>query len=301
MQGAFFMRINNKGGKPMTIIKLVTNDQQLTASQKPKLASGDVESVKVQVEFDVFWDDFIARSAVFHTAKHMTVYEALLTNNECIIPHEVLTEPGTLFIGIRGIASDGGAVKTSTLIKYTITQGAEAGETTAEPTPDMYQQYLQAMDEKLDPYLENYRKYLNAKLEQQNRQVEAIIDEFSSDTIGTIERHDSEIGRLFEGSKVVFSSRNGDGKCGESNPTVLQFESKPLVIAYEAGGSGYVILFRGKTGANGSNGYTAGVSVTWGDEGSVSIYSTIGAAQQLNNNGENYYFAILEQERGEVE
>lgn len=298
MQGAFFMRINNKGGKPMTIIKLVTNDQQLTVSQKPKLASGDVESVKVQVEFDVFWDDFIAKSAVFHTAKHMTVYEALLTNNECTIPHEVLAEPGTLFIGIRGIASDGGAVKTSTLVKYTITQGAEAGESTAEPTPDMYQQYLQAMDEKLDPHLENYRKYLNAKLEQQNRQVEAIIDEFSSDTIGTIERHNSEIGRLFASHKIMVCSREGDGVSGGvNNPTVLEFQEKPLCIILEYAG-GIILRFRGRNITSGST-----LCIVWGEDNTITLWDGYNSApgNQLNYSGTNYYIAILEQERGEAE
>lgn len=285
----------------MTIIKLTTNDQQLTASQKPKLASGDVESVKVQVEFDVFWDDFIAKSAVFHTSKYMTVYEALLTNNECIIPHEVLAEPGTLFIGIRGIASDGGAVKTSTLVRYTIVQGAEAGESTAEPTPDMYQQYLQAMDEKLDPHLAAYEETLNQQLEEQNEKVEALIDEFSSDTIGTIERHNSEIGTLFGNPKVVVRTREGNGNSGASYPTVLEFESKPLCIILTNEYNNFII-FRGQTEVKTSNISSDKLSITWGDDNTVSLYHQGNkAGWQCNIAGTNYYIAILEQERGESE
>lgn len=286
----------------MTIIKLTTNDQQLTASQKPKLASGDVESVKVQVEFDVFWDDFIAKSAVFHTSKYMTVYETLLTNNECIIPHEVLAEPGTLFIGIRGITSDGSAVKTSTLLKYTIVQGAEAGESTAEPTPDMYQQYLQAMDEKLDPHLAAYEESLNQQLEEQNEKVEALIGEFSSDTVGTIERHNSEIGTLFGNLKVVVRSRNGDGNSGASHPTVLEFESKPVCVFLPGQYDSILTIFRGQTEAKWSSVSSNKISITWGDDNTVSLYHQNGdASLQCNKAGTNYYIAILEQERGEAE
>ncbi len=298
MQGAFFMQINNKGGKPMTIIKLVTNDQQLTASQKPKLASGDVESVKVQVEFDVFWDDFIAKSAVFHTSKNLTVYEALLTNNECIIPHEVLAEPGTLFIGIRGITSDGSAVKTSTLVKYTIAQGAEAGESTAEPTPDMYQQYLQAMDDKLDPHLAAYEETLHQQLEEQNEHVEALIGEFSTDTIGTIERHDSEIGRLFANHKIMVCSREGNGASGgKDNPTVLNFNEKPLCIIMSYMG-GLAVRFRGENITSGST-----LCIVWGEDNTVTLWDGYNSAplNQLNTTGNNFYIAIFEQERGEAE
>ena len=39
----------------MTTIKLLANDQHLTVTEKPKVASGDVESVKLKVDFDALW------------------------------------------------------------------------------------------------------------------------------------------------------------------------------------------------------------------------------------------------------
>ena len=126
----------------MTTISLFANDQLLTVVSKPKIASGDMNSVLLHVDFDPIWDRF-TKSAVFFTSNNDTVYEMILNDCECTVPHEVLAESGTLFIGIRGVASDNDAIKTSTLVKYKIDDGAPVGDgTSAEPTPDVYTQIL---------------------------------------------------------------------------------------------------------------------------------------------------------------
>ena len=130
----------------MTTISLYANDQLLTVVFKPKIASGDMNSVLLHVDFDSIWDRF-AKSAVFFTSNDDTVYEMILTDGECTVPHEVLAESGTLFVGIRGVAADN-AVKTSTLVKYKIDDGAPVGDgTTVEPTPDVYKQILARLNE----------------------------------------------------------------------------------------------------------------------------------------------------------
>lgn len=134
----------------MTIIMLETKDQELNAVEQPVIASGDVNSVEVRVQFDYTWDDY-GKSAVFFTSKDDTVYEAVLTYDKCVVPHEVLKEQGMLFIGIRGVNSSNGAIKTSALLRYKISEGAPRGEaTTVDPTPDVYQQLLTAYRETED-------------------------------------------------------------------------------------------------------------------------------------------------------
>jgi hypothetical protein len=61
----------------MTIINLYTRDQELYTKERPKVASGNEETVQLFVSFDSAWDGY-AKSAVFHTAKDSTVYEAVL-------------------------------------------------------------------------------------------------------------------------------------------------------------------------------------------------------------------------------
>lgn len=127
----------------MTIINLYTVDQALYTSTRPKLASGDKDSVFLNVKFDDAWAGY-ARSAVFYTSNNPTVYEAPMSNItasklKCTIPHEVLTRAGNLFIGVRGLKN--GTVKTSAFVRYKIEKGAD-GMMVFEPSPDVYQQLL---------------------------------------------------------------------------------------------------------------------------------------------------------------
>ena len=126
----------------MTTISLTVMDQVLSVAIQPKIASGDQNTVRLQVDFDSEWERY-AKSAVFFTSENKTVYEVLLKNGSCLIPHEVLAKSGTLYIGIRGVNADDNEVKTSSLVKYKIVEGAPAGDgTTVEPTADVYQQLL---------------------------------------------------------------------------------------------------------------------------------------------------------------
>lgn len=128
----------------MTTISLFTNDQHLSVAMQPKIASGDWNSVRLHVDFDAKWDAY-AKSAVFFTSNDETVYEMILTAGECTIPHEVLAESGILYIGVRGVKASNQAVKTSSIVKYKVVDGAPAGNgTTVEPTADVYQQILSA-------------------------------------------------------------------------------------------------------------------------------------------------------------
>ena len=131
----------------MTKIYLVTMDQILSVSSNPTLAAGDVNTDTVHVDFSEEWNG-LAKSAVFFTDNDPTLYEVIMDElNSCTIPHEVLDKPGTLFIGVRGVNTDARRVKTSTLIKYKVKEGAPSGTAVSEePTPDVIQQLLTAME-----------------------------------------------------------------------------------------------------------------------------------------------------------
>lgn len=139
--------------KPLTTLNTLTNDQTLIAAEKIKLASGDIDSVFLAVEFDAAWDEFVNRSASFYTSFNSNVEEVLLTDDKCTVPSKMLEQEGTLFIGVIGVSADGKRVKTSTYAKYTLIKGAEHAFTTIKPTLDLYQQYLIAVDEKTAPII----------------------------------------------------------------------------------------------------------------------------------------------------
>lgn len=128
----------------MTIIKLLAMDQALSFDVEPKLAAGDQNSVQLHVEFSTEWLGY-SKSAAFYTSLDSTVYEVVLNDGKCVVPHEVLEKPCQLYIGIRGVNANNNAVKTSCLIKCKIVEGAPVGDAVpSEPTPDVYQQILTA-------------------------------------------------------------------------------------------------------------------------------------------------------------
>lgn len=124
----------------MTIINLYTRDQELYTQERPKVASGNKDTVQLYVDFDPKWDGY-AKSAVFHTAKDSTIYESVMVNNRCLIPKEVIADAGQLFIGVRGLK--GKTVKQSLLVRYKVDKGSD-GMMVFEPSPDVYRQLLSA-------------------------------------------------------------------------------------------------------------------------------------------------------------
>lgn len=156
----------------MTTIRLLTSGQHLGAVQKVKLASGDVDSVFLDVSFDSSWDEFTARTAVFYTSQDDTVLEMLLIDNKCTVPHEVLAKEGTLFIGVRAVTTDGTKIKTSSIVKLKIVQGANAAYTTISPTMDLYQQYLAALREGAEPILNKIKADVDAYVATINTLIE---------------------------------------------------------------------------------------------------------------------------------
>lgn len=148
----------------MTTLYLTTSDQHLITAQKVKIASGDINSVQLCVTFDSLWDNYPERTAVFYTSNDETKIEVLLIDNACVIPSEVLSESCILYVGIRGVSSDGTKVKTTAIVQHKIIPGVGAGATTIAPTMDLYQQYIAAMDNRVDPIFNEIKASLAAQL-----------------------------------------------------------------------------------------------------------------------------------------
>lgn len=263
----------------MTVITLTTNDQKLTVTQKPLLASGDVNSVILHVDFDAAWDGYIARTAVFHTSKDSTEYEKLLTNGECMIPDEVLVDAGTLFIGVRGVPVDGSAVKTSSLVKYKIVEGASPGTYTIQVTPDIYQQYIAAMKEQIDPVSTQIREDFDVQMATWDADVEELKSRI-----------------------MVTKTYTGDGNTTRTH--TFDFPVRFLYITMDSWNDSNwrLVAVRGQSKASvyetASN--YGGVSLEW-DENTVTIsqaYNTNSDAYTndrvaMNKDGETYWIAAF--------
>ena len=132
----------------MIEIRFVCNLEKLTPVEKPVIASGDVNSVQIRVEFCQKWDKY-AKSAVFFADKNPTPIECPMTADACIVPPEVLAESGTFYVGIRGVVADDttAAVLTTDVVGYRVVNGAPSGVEIG-PTPDVYQQILTGYNKK---------------------------------------------------------------------------------------------------------------------------------------------------------
>lgn len=158
----------------MTTIEIFADDQNLIVAEKPKIASGDKNSVRIHVDFNSEWDEYV-KTGVFFNDKNM-VYEQLIENDECVIPHEVLAQASLLYIGIRGVNSDSSKIKTSALIEYLIVNGAPKGNAeSVPPTSDVYDQLLAAYNSALRA-IEKYKTDLSSENEKFKTEVNSNID-----------------------------------------------------------------------------------------------------------------------------
>ena len=114
-------------------------DQTLQITNIPKLASGGENDVRVEVSFDSLWSGF-GKTAIFYRTENQ-VYHVVMVSDTCLIPREVLAEPGKLYFGILG--TSGATVRTTEVVTFNVVQGAiTAG--VSQPLPDVYKQILSA-------------------------------------------------------------------------------------------------------------------------------------------------------------
>ena len=114
----------------MTTLKFTTVDQHLVLQRQPVVASGDKNSVLIQIQLCSMWDGFDVKVAFYKDGNRDFVLDIPLEKGECMVPPEMLDSPCVLNIGIWGKDAKG-RYKTSTMVKYRVQEGTpiEAGLT----------------------------------------------------------------------------------------------------------------------------------------------------------------------------
>lgn len=125
----------------MTTIYAKTSDQVLISTVMPRIACNNQNTVRLHVDFDSPWEGYV-KSAVFHTSMDPTPYEVIFSSDgNCIVPAEVLADEAALYIGVRGVKTASGEVKSSAEVKYKVLPGTPSVVISA-PAPNVYQQLL---------------------------------------------------------------------------------------------------------------------------------------------------------------
>ena len=122
----------------------------IQATAREMVTSGSVNVYRARYRFSPEWDGMTKRY-VFRAGTGKAVSAEPEGDGVCVIPWEVLAKPGLrLYAGVYGTAD--GEVVLPTVWAYlgTILEGACTGEDGREPTPDVYEQLLKALEGKAD-------------------------------------------------------------------------------------------------------------------------------------------------------
>lgn len=128
----------------MSEIYINVADQVIDITESPLVASGGVKENYVNFTFSEEWDGF-TKSAVFYQDED-NVYYSVITNNRAVIPWEVMTKAGRVFIGVYGVKND--VVRTSQVRAYKVVKGAITTDLNpGEATPEIYAQFIEVMND----------------------------------------------------------------------------------------------------------------------------------------------------------
>lgn len=120
--------------------------QKVTArvSSRELITTGSVGCYDVSFEFDEIWNDLF-KTACFKAGNCGDIYEVLVEDDQCQIPWEVTAhgnEGKSLLAGVQGTKDGVVVVPTIWVSLGIIRKGVKDGESTAPPSPDIYNQIV---------------------------------------------------------------------------------------------------------------------------------------------------------------
>lgn len=128
---------------------LQASKNNLVVKHREMITSGSVNVYKVKFYFDECWNGFY-RTAVFKAGK-VSISVVLTNDNICIIPWEVLDKPNEdLYIGVYGTKDEDIVLPTIWTKAEHVQLGTTTGDEPGPPTPDIWQQKLDAKADTLN-------------------------------------------------------------------------------------------------------------------------------------------------------
>ena len=120
-------------------------ERELRLTSIPMMPSGSRNHLRIWVAFDAEWEGTTKTLVAYRDLAH-PYHVSLGMDGTALIPHEVLAEQGVVYLGVFGIAGDQRI--TSTIVRYGVNEGAITdGLTPSDPTPEMWEQLIAAVNE----------------------------------------------------------------------------------------------------------------------------------------------------------
>ncbi len=127
---------------------LYADKTKLSLCQREPLTSGSVNAYRARFRLSEDWEGLQA-AAVFRVGGQKV--SVLLEEGECLIPWELLEEPGRpLFAGVYGTRGSQLVLPTMWANLGTILEGAAPGEEARPPTPDLWEQEMARKGDRLE-------------------------------------------------------------------------------------------------------------------------------------------------------
>ena len=146
-------------------MKLIVNPHKIILDKEDAVNEKEINISKCQFEFaDEITDDYVKEA--YFTFKGES-YKKIIVNNECTIPQEVLTEEGTVELGVVAYLVDGENItryNPSPVYFKTDIGSLKEAENSEEITPSEMEQYEQALNDGLET-LDNALDDLQDKVE----------------------------------------------------------------------------------------------------------------------------------------
>ncbi len=223
----------------MSNIKVQCIDQAIGFLNTPVITSGDVNYDTITFDFCSKWDGF-AKTAIFYRTKDEVYYQILDESDSCLIPREVLTDKGTMYIGVFGSKDD--VTITSAVLAYKIQEGAITENTKpSDPTPDIYDQIIAKYADyntKLDSQIERMDE-LEARLNTGIGDAEKLGGELPEyyATAQSVEDLEEVTENIINGTTEVAKAKNAE--TSETANDALKLDGKEasdymLVVAVDA-------------------------------------------------------------------
>ena len=97
------------------------------------IVSGSYGSINCGFYFTKEWEDYDTKTIVFKDKYNNTYEETLDENNFCVMPDDVIDEPGEVLIAVSGSQSNGSDILNTDYIKIIIKKSIDEVNASFEP------------------------------------------------------------------------------------------------------------------------------------------------------------------------
>lgn len=167
-------------------MKIVIEDKFLKIIDKEILRSGNVNSYKMSIEYDSFYNDRVLM--IYFKQDDIKKIVTVGPDNIIDIPHEVLENVRDVCVGFYSPSPDGDKLKDrycSNFDRLTVIEGAydKDAAPSEELTPTILEKYLQEMKNFYNESIEDYNTNATNKIEEFNKNYEDKIKSYNDNSI----------------------------------------------------------------------------------------------------------------------